>query len=346
MAVVGTQLRTGQRPAAPNVRTYKEGEVLFKEGDKGREMFMIVEGEIRISRASKDGEIELVRLGNGSILGEMSLLDNLPRSATGTATKPTKVSIVNEMVFNSVLAKVPPWLTSIVRIITSRVRDANKRVGQSILRNREAGVASLIALLLENHQKVLGGIVSLDFDLVITESYYTCRLGKTATESVLADLAKRQIIEIAKDSAGKQNILFRDLDVFTLFVEFTRLKERGREFVELQITDPEVDLLNNVIYVSQKSGKETKQGTELPMKALIEDMAQKNVTGIEKMLSSLQRRDVLNMFPAPDGSENVILFRKESLTRIRKIKEWIERFRMDLHPPESKSGAGKGTKSQ
>ena len=163
MALISTQLKTGQRPAQPNVRTFKEGEVLFKEGDKGREMFVVQDGEIRITRDSKDGPVELARLGNGSILGEMSLLDNLPRSASGTAVRPTKVSIINELVFNSILAKVPPWLTSIVRIITSRIRDANKRVGQSVLRNREAGIASLIGLLLEGHQRVVSGVVSLDY---------------------------------------------------------------------------------------------------------------------------------------------------------------------------------------
>ncbi len=105
-----------------------ENERLFKEGDRGRETYIIQEGEIRITRNGKEGEMELARIGAGSVLGEMSLLDNMPRSATGTATKTSKAMIVNELIFNAVLQKVPPWLTSIVRIITSRIRDVNKRV--------------------------------------------------------------------------------------------------------------------------------------------------------------------------------------------------------------------------
>lgn len=330
MAIVGsTQLKTGQRPVIPNLKTFKEGETLFKEGDHGREMYVIKEGEIKITRASPEGEVELARLKTGAILGEMSLLDNLPRSASAIASQTSKTTVIDELVFNSVMKNVPPWLTSIVRIITSRLRDANKRVGQSVLRNREAGIASLLNLLLEANAKTVSNMLALELNFVLTESYYVCHLGKSATETVLKDLTKRQIIEQAKDASNTEYVFIMDREVLALFVEFNRLKERGRSFIELEIPDNEVDLLNNVVYVSQKSGKETKNGTILPMKDFIQDMASKNVSGIEKMLGSLQRREIVSIFPSADGSDNVILFEKERLSRIRKIKEWIDRFRMD-----------------
>ena len=336
-----SQLKTGNRPSQPNARTFKEGEVLFKEGERGREMYIIKEGEIRISRESKEGEIELARLQNGAILGEMSLLDNLPRSATGTATKQTQVTLVNEQIFTATMQIVPAWLASIIRIITSRIRDANKRVGQSILRNREEGVSSLMSLLLDNNRKIVGNLVALDLEFVVMESYYTCKLGKQATLTVLQNIAKRGIVELGKDTAGKEFVYIKDLEVLGLFVEYQRLKARGRNFVEMGIPDNEVDMLNNIIYVSQKSGKETKAGTKLPMKAFLEDMAQKNLKGIESMLSNLQRREVISIFPSVDGSDNIILFKKETLSRIRKIKEWMERFSMEIKDPADAAAQAK-----
>ena len=117
MPIIRTQLKTGQRKVQPNIRVFKENDILFKEGDRGREMFILREGEIKITHKDKDGEVELARLGAGSVIGEMSLLDNMPRSASGIATKPTKATVINELVFNTVLQKVPAWLTSIVKII-------------------------------------------------------------------------------------------------------------------------------------------------------------------------------------------------------------------------------------
>lgn len=340
MQMIRSKLKTGMRRIRPNIRSFKEDELLFKEGDRGREMFVIQEGEIRITRGEKAGEVELARLKPGSILGEMSLLDNLPRSATATATQPSKAVIVTEQVFNAVLQRIPPWLVSIVRIITSRIRDANRRVGQSILRNKEAGVASLLYLLLRTSGKSHGSRVYLEYEFVILEVFYSCRLGRKATQTVLEGLVQRGLCEIEVDEFKKKCIFFLDLEYLALFVEYHRLKERGRTFPELDIPENEVDMLNNITYVAQKSGKESKEGTELPMKAFMEDMAQKNVEGIEQTLAGLQRRDIITIMPGPDGSDNLIFFQKETLTRIRNIKEGMPKFEMDL--TASQENADKG----
>jgi CRP/FNR family cyclic AMP-dependent transcriptional regulator len=66
------------------------GTVVFKEGDSGRELFVILDGEIEVLRRSKRGhETRVAILGPGDWFGEMSILDVLPRSATARALAPT-----------------------------------------------------------------------------------------------------------------------------------------------------------------------------------------------------------------------------------------------------------------
>jgi CRP/FNR family transcriptional regulator, cyclic AMP receptor protein len=64
-----------------------QGKVLFKEGDPADALIMILDGSVSVSRRS----VELARLGKGAVLGEMSLLEETPRSATATSVAETKL---------------------------------------------------------------------------------------------------------------------------------------------------------------------------------------------------------------------------------------------------------------
>src|SRR5258707_11564396 len=68
-------------------RTYKAGSTLIKQGDTGVGLYVIISGTVRITQANNPDKAEgdLGTAGPGSILGEISLLDVLPRSATVTA---------------------------------------------------------------------------------------------------------------------------------------------------------------------------------------------------------------------------------------------------------------------
>ena len=68
------------------------GPDIFLEGDSGREMFVILEGEIEVLRRSKRGhETRVAVLGPGDWFGEMSILDVLPRSATARVVAPSRM---------------------------------------------------------------------------------------------------------------------------------------------------------------------------------------------------------------------------------------------------------------
>src|SRR5713226_9345669 len=62
-------------------KEFKRGEVLFREGDPGKEMYVIQTGKVNITKKVRDTEKILATLGAGEFLGEMALLNNKPRSA-------------------------------------------------------------------------------------------------------------------------------------------------------------------------------------------------------------------------------------------------------------------------
>ena len=64
------------------METFANGDIVFREGEQTRDMYVIHEGRIEIVKEAGGHEVQLAVLERGSFFGEMSLLEGLPRSAT------------------------------------------------------------------------------------------------------------------------------------------------------------------------------------------------------------------------------------------------------------------------
>ena len=86
---------------AVQVRSCKDGEVVIREGDKGDELFIVLEGQVRVSR----GDQTLTHFGPGEHFGEMALIRSVPRSATVTAVGPAELVVIRRADFFEILRK-------------------------------------------------------------------------------------------------------------------------------------------------------------------------------------------------------------------------------------------------
>jgi CRP/FNR family cyclic AMP-dependent transcriptional regulator len=113
--------------------THATGTVLFKYGDPGDKLFIIVEGKVRISReVAGMGEEALAVLGPGSVFGELALLDDSTRSADARAHERCRVLVITKVDFDDLLflhkdlAYEVLW--SCVRMLSSRLRETNDKL--------------------------------------------------------------------------------------------------------------------------------------------------------------------------------------------------------------------------
>jgi serine/threonine protein phosphatase PrpC len=86
---------------AVHVREFADGEYVIREGDKGDELFIVLEGKVRVSR----GEQMLTELGQGEHVGEMALIRSVPRSASVTAVGPAELIAIRRADFFEILRK-------------------------------------------------------------------------------------------------------------------------------------------------------------------------------------------------------------------------------------------------
>ena len=322
-----SELKTGKRPVQQQIRSFKPGEVLFAEGSTGRELFIINEGKVGIYKDTPDGRVEIAQVDRGTVIGEMSLLDTLPRSATVVAVEPVNALVIGYAQFQSVMQTIPVWLQSIIKIVVSRLRDANRRVDQPTLRNRERGLVALIKLLLPAYRQEIDGQTALPLETIQLEAFYICRLRRKEMTQLLADFEKRRIT-VALKRGEVAYIGLPDLEVLNLYEEFLILKDLKQTFREIAIPKDAISTLSNIVYVAQKLGRETPEGTTLLKKALIDDLSLSDTSHLDKSLLELRRRSLINMFPVEN--DTAIVFRKETPGRIKKIQEWTPRFSMEL----------------
>ena len=103
--------------------SHEPGTVLMRQGQPGRELLVILDGSIRVDR---DGRT-VAHLGHGDVVGEMSLLDGQPRSATVVTESPLECLRMTGESFDDALASMPSLARKILYVLSRRIRDLEER---------------------------------------------------------------------------------------------------------------------------------------------------------------------------------------------------------------------------
>jgi CRP/FNR family transcriptional regulator, cyclic AMP receptor protein len=119
--------------ANDNVKLFDSGDIVFKEGEKGDLMYVLLEGAVELKMKVERGEtvLKIVDTPN-DFFGEMALLDERPRSATAIAVKKTKVLAVDGPTFESMILANGKFALKIIKVLAARIRRSNDQVSDLI----------------------------------------------------------------------------------------------------------------------------------------------------------------------------------------------------------------------
>ena len=95
----------------------EDGKVLITEGDRGREFFAIISGEVEVRRKGR----KIATLGPGTYFGEIALLSHQPRTATVKAITPLRVLVIADRAFVDLLDAIPELWLKVARSLAERV---------------------------------------------------------------------------------------------------------------------------------------------------------------------------------------------------------------------------------
>jgi CRP/FNR family cyclic AMP-dependent transcriptional regulator len=125
------QLTAAEREALTALghrRRYRRGATLFTEGDRSTHVVLILSGQVRVSYMTEGGrEIVFATKEAGDLLGELSAIDDQPRSATASTTGPTEVLVVEGADFMDFVRTHPGPAVLLLRMVSQRLREADRR---------------------------------------------------------------------------------------------------------------------------------------------------------------------------------------------------------------------------
>jgi len=120
-------------------RTFSKGDVIFREGDESSEAYRLISGEVEISIGTRGGARTLARLSAGEFFGEMSLIDDKPRSATATALTDCEVELIHEDNFSARVIGDPANLQHYLRTLFDRLRATDALLQWHLNKATQAG---------------------------------------------------------------------------------------------------------------------------------------------------------------------------------------------------------------
>jgi len=133
---------------------FKPGEEIIRIGDAGRNAYFIEYGGVEVSIPTKGGVQVLAKMAKGEIFGEMSIIDDAPRSATVTATVETEVIVIELARHLQSLELENPMMNLILRVVLSRFRQASTQINDdnSSIYKEDTSINEIRALAFEKMQ--------------------------------------------------------------------------------------------------------------------------------------------------------------------------------------------------
>jgi CRP-like cAMP-binding protein len=192
-----------------------KGSILFKEGDDGEHLYVIIDGKLKLGTSSGDGRENLLSiLGPGEMFGELSLFDPGPRTSTATAVTDAKLlSLGHE--------KVIPWLKQnpevslqLLTRLSQRLRRTNEAVGDLVFSDVPGRVAKALIDLGDRFGNTTPEGLLVNHDLTQEELAQLVGASRETVNKALADFAGRGWLKL-----DGRSVLITDLE---------RLSKRSR----------------------------------------------------------------------------------------------------------------------
>ena len=113
-----------------NLQIYEKGEIILKENDSGKAAYIIEDGKVEVSKDFHGKKIILTYLGPGAVFGEMSIIDERPRSATITAIEKTSLKVIQGESFLDLIKNNQSLAIILMKSLFERLRESNVRIMQ------------------------------------------------------------------------------------------------------------------------------------------------------------------------------------------------------------------------
>jgi CRP-like cAMP-binding protein len=195
------------------------GTVLFREGEPGKEMFVIQSGRVRLTRVLRGQEKVIAELPAGEFFGEMSIINDKPRTATAVVVEDAQLLVLDPRTFEAMIKANTEIAVRMVKKLAGRLDAANAQIENLLLGDANSRIVH--ALLQRTH-----GVAPHDDGSVVVPTTIQQLAERTSVDpgkadEVLARLERSRLV--VPDAAG---LRIPDTQKLAEFLEFLEMRER------------------------------------------------------------------------------------------------------------------------
>jgi CRP/FNR family transcriptional regulator/CRP/FNR family cyclic AMP-dependent transcriptional regulator len=179
-------------------RTFKQGDIIFYEGDPGRFLYMVKSGRVRIFINGLDGsETSVILFGKpGDIFGELAVIDGLTRSASAEVLGETILYIISRDRFRQLMSQFPQLALNFMKVMSQRLRYNTRQMDSLSTLDVSQRLARKLLELAQDYGRIENNNVHID--MALTQTNLASLIGATreSTNKSLREFRKKGWIHL------------------------------------------------------------------------------------------------------------------------------------------------------
>jgi CRP-like cAMP-binding protein len=184
--------------------SFKKGDYIFREGDTADVMYMIHKGKVQISKGTGTFDEKIRILGEGEFIGEMAVINSMPRSASAVAVENCVLIKMDRDSFNETVMKNHEFSVSVIRLLSERLRETDELL---MVYAKEDRIHKLYTLILTEMLAVgkrdgSGRWRLLNKDSFVSLAAERLKWDRNNVMSVIAELIAMDKIKLKEDRQG------------------------------------------------------------------------------------------------------------------------------------------------
>ena len=200
-------------------KEFKRGDVLFREGEPGKEMYVIQSGKVNITKTVRETAKILATLGAGEFFGEMSILNHKPRSAGALVAEDAKLLVIDPKTFEAMIRGNVEIAVRLIKKLSDRLQEADEQIENLLLRDPNSRVVHHLLQIATKRGKdtAQGKLIAVNLE----ELHGRMGLTKDEVQEAVSKTAKARIIAVVPEG-----IVVPDVGKMQKYLDFLEMKER------------------------------------------------------------------------------------------------------------------------
>jgi CRP-like cAMP-binding protein len=178
-------------------REFRKGTVLFREGDPGREMFVVHSGKVSIAKRVRDVDKVLATLGPGEFFGEMAIISNKPRNASAIVAEDARLLVIDPKTFEGMIRGNSEIAVRMIKKLADRLSEADAQIENLLLTDPSSRVIHQILQICQARGRAKEDGIEIEFP--VKEQPREIGVGEPAIRFMLDKLERAGLLKRSGD---------------------------------------------------------------------------------------------------------------------------------------------------